>query len=272
MSKTGVPIAEATAKDFIMVRAALVQRLGGANEALVWTRIDWRTGSKDAHQVGDGRHWWAATYPELADETGLTAEQVRRAVERLLEGGYLLAEQHHGFSRTRSYSTVIAHLANLPDGENASSKRRTRQMDLANSPNAPLYRDVREETKTTSDVAGDTDYAPDVYRLSNLLGEAVAANGHKVGEIGKRWWSACDRLLRIDEYTVEQVEWMIRWATSNEFWSANIRSMSTLREKFSTLKAQAMRDAQKTQAQSPTARANSVVEMGRRLASSGVAS
>ncbi|MCT1363932.1 winged helix-turn-helix domain-containing protein [Microbacterium sp. p3-SID131] len=166
MSVQGVPVAEATAKDFMMVRAALVKRLGGANEALVWTRIDWRTGSKDAHQVGDGRHWWAATYPELAEETGLSAEQVRRAVERLIEGGFILAEQHHGFSRTRSYTTVvISHLANLPDGQDASSIWRDDQMHLADSPNAPLYTDVtQEETSLSSDESADGILIPEGWR------------------------------------------------------------------------------------------------------------
>jgi len=55
-----------------------------------------------------------------------------------------------------------------------------------------------------------------------------------------QWWQACDRLLRLDNYTAAQVEWMIRWATADEFWSANIRSMPKLREKFSTLKARAV--------------------------------
>lgn len=149
---SGVPVAEATAKDFMQVRAALVRRLGGANEALVWTRIDWRADSaRVAHQTEDGTHWWAATYPEIADETGLTAEQVRRAVEKLIEGGFLRAEQQHGFSRKRSYAPIYAHVADSPDGESAGSKRRDGQIDLADSPDVPLI-----ETSET----GDTPVVP----------------------------------------------------------------------------------------------------------------
>lgn len=143
----GVPIAEATAKDFMQVRAALVRRLGGANEALVWTRIDWRADSaRVAHQTEDGTHWWAATYPEIADETGLTAEQVRRAIEKLVDGGYLRAEQQHGFSRKRSYAPIYAQVADSPDGQDARSKRRDGQIDAADSPDVPLIetRDVED--------------------------------------------------------------------------------------------------------------------------------
>lgn len=144
---TGVPYGEATAKDFMMVRAALVRRLGGANEALVWTRIDFRAGSaKEAHQTEDGRHWWAATYPEIAEETGLSVDQARRAIESLVKGGYIDADHHHGFARTRSYAPIYSHLANLPNGESARSIRQPRQMDLATSPDAPLIETEDIET------------------------------------------------------------------------------------------------------------------------------
>jgi len=244
MSNAGVPIAEATAKDFMQVRAALVRRVGGANEALVWTRIDWRLESRDAHQVGDGRHWWAATYPELAEETGLTPEQVRRAVERLIQGGYLLAEQHHGFSRTRSYSTVTTHLADSPDGEIASSKRRGRQMDLADSPDAPLYRDVREEKKT-SEVA-DATLRTDIDALLDLLDEQIELNGGRKPARTKKNRDAARLLLTRDGKTVEQVAAAIRWAQADEFWRSNILSMSKLREKYDTLRLQAARGSRLT--------------------------
>lgn len=122
----------------------------------------------------------------------------------------------------------------------------------------------------TSDVASDSDDA-EIVRLCDLLADAVRANGHRVENVGKRWRQSCERLIRLDGYSVEQIEWMIRWATADEFWAANIRSMPTLREKFSTLVLQAKRQAGKRQAQSPNERASSVVEMGRRLQEAGVA-
>lgn len=131
---------------------------------------------------------------------------------------------------------------------------------------------VEEETSGVASVDLPMRYQPEIYRLCDLLAAHVRENGHKVGTVGAKWWSACDRLMRLDGYTAQQVEWMIRWATAHEFWSANIRSMSTLREKFSTLKAQAMRDAQRTQRTSAEARARSVLDMGRELALEGAAS
>lgn len=271
MMAGGVPRDEATAKDFMQVRAALVRRLGGANEALVWTRIDWRADSaRVAHQTQDGTHWWAATYPEIADETGLSADQVRRAVDRLVEGGFLRAEQQHGFARKRSYAPIYSHVANLPAGEDARSKRQDRQIELADMPDGSSLIETEDKNETTSSVASDSDgdYRSEVYHLCNVLAEAVKANGHRVGEVGVRWWSACDRLLRIDGYTVEQIDWMIRWSTSNEFWAANIRSMPTLRDKFSTMVLQAKRDGKNA----PMQRARDVLDLGRQMAAERAAS
>ncbi|MEV8023691.1 helix-turn-helix domain-containing protein [Microbacterium sp. NPDC080220] len=121
--------------------------------------------------------------------------------------------------------------------------------------------DVRDVS--TSDVASDAaaPYSSEVIDLCEKLAAAVRANGHKVGTVGQLWWAACDRLIRLDGYSVEQVEWMIRWATTDEFWAANIRSMPKLREKFSTLVAQAKRKA----GQAPVDRARATLDLGARL-------
>lgn len=92
---------------------------------------------------------------------------------------------------------------------------------------------------SSSDAFGADDvFSDEVKDLCELLAGLVRANGHKVGVVGKTWWQACERLMRLDEYTVEQIAVIIRWATADEFWSANIRSMPTLRDKFSVLRAQ----------------------------------
>lgn len=110
----------------------------------------------------------------------------------------------------------------------------------------------KKELTSDADASDNPRFSEDVTRLSDLLAELVTANGHKAGKVGQQWHQACDRLMRLDGYTPEQVEWIIRWATANEFWSANIRSMGTLREKFSTLKAQALGERAAPKTKQPT--------------------
>ena len=106
----------------------------------------------------------------------------------------------------------------------------------------PIEREKEREKELPTSGADAPDgetYSEDVTRLCDTLAQLVQDNGHKA-KAGKAWHQACDRLIRIDGYTPEQIEWIARWATADEFWSANIRSMPTLRDKFSTLKARAL--------------------------------
>ncbi|WP_440708797.1 hypothetical protein [Herbiconiux sp. YIM B11900] len=89
----------------------------------------------------------------------------------------------------------------------------------------------------------DSGFSADVHRLCDLLADLIRLNGNKVGTVGKVWWTACDRLVRIDGYTPQQVEWVMRWSQANEFWQGNVLSMPKLREKFDQLKTRAMAEA-----------------------------
>lgn len=119
---------------------------------------------------------------------------------------------------------------------------------------------------TTSDAEASDPaaiYTDGVKDLCNLLAEKVRENGHTVGTVGKTWWQACERLIRIDGYTVEQIEWMIRWSTADEFWAANIQSMSTLRKKFSQMKLQATRNRKPSSSRpTPTDRIAAILAIG----------
>jgi hypothetical protein len=86
-----------TANDFIGVRAALVAELGNdAASALVLTRIFYRADERWREAIErEGEWWWRVTYDGIADETGLTKQQVRRACTKLIESGHVAAEKHH---------------------------------------------------------------------------------------------------------------------------------------------------------------------------------
>lgn len=208
----------------------------------------------------------------IAEESGLSERTVRTMLKSLEEIGVVERRVRRGVegkstSRTDAYTlhpngrdegpaTVAGRSKGPANGGQGSGNQ---------AQVAPLIEVDREEVDrdTSNGFAVLPTTSNDVVRLCDLLAEAVRANGHKVGVVGQTWHAACDRLIRLDGYTPHQVEWIIRWATSDEFWAANIRSMPTLREKFSTLVAQAKRKASRSQA--PAERAASVIELGRRL-------
>lgn len=106
-----------------------------------------------------------------------------------------------------------------------------------------------EEVPSSSAIASDRDNdsaakpddnpRPEVVELCDYLAELVRANGHDVRTVGKLWHRSCRLLIDKDGRTPDQVRAAIEWATADPFWSTNIRSMQSLREKYTTLQAQA---------------------------------
>jgi len=80
-------------------------------------------------------------------------------------------------------------------------------------------------------------------RLATLLFSLIKQNNptHKQPDIDN-WADEVRKMREIDKRTEEQIEFLIRWCQSNDFWQANILSTKKLREKFDQLVAQAKRD------------------------------
>jgi hypothetical protein len=77
--------------------------------------------------------------------------------------------------------------------------------------------------------------------LCNLLADLMVSNGVKRPTISGKWIGDIDKLIRIDEKTVEQVEAAIRWSQADSFWSSNIHSPAALRKQYEKMRLQAQR-------------------------------
>ncbi len=78
--------------------------------------------------------------------------------------------------------------------------------------------------------------------LCNLLADLMVSNGVKRPTISGKWVGDIDKLIRIDEKTVEQVEAAIRWSQGDSFWSSNIHSPAALRKQYEKMRLQAQRN------------------------------
>lgn len=81
----------------------------------------------------------------------------------------------------------------------------------------------------------------EVMHLCQLLSDRMVQNGCKKPTITKAWTSEMDRLLRLDGRTYEEVEWMIEWCQSDNFWRANVLSPKKLRSNFDNMRLQSKR-------------------------------
>lgn len=114
--------------DFIMVRPRLVKKFGGDVPAvLMIARIQFRCQVQPVAE--DGLRWWKAKYSDLSEETGLSPDQAKRVIEKLVEKKIVLAkiDNESAWDRTKSYRVDVrsVHLAIPPDasGESARSNR-----------------------------------------------------------------------------------------------------------------------------------------------------
>lgn len=85
-------IAEAKTAHFIQVTPRVVRDVKGAANALVYIRLVWRcTDVHVGHSIadGEGRVWWIADAGRMSEETGLTVEQVRYALSKLMADGWV---------------------------------------------------------------------------------------------------------------------------------------------------------------------------------------
>ena len=258
----GVPANEITASDFMMVRAALVKRLGSANNALVWTRIHWRCSTDSAHTVtDDDGTWWPVNRDELGDETGLSGDQVKRSLGQLLDKGYLVEREHRqggNYDRTRSYMPVVRNHP-IDRAESPSESGGIAQSDRAKSPSVPISKDLDTKTENVGGAASAPILAVvDSWQvLCHALADRIEANGSKRPTVTKKWLDAARLMVERDGRSIAQVSNMINWSQDSSFWRANILSMPTLREKYDQMRLQAMRDAE--------AATSSVVDAGRML-------
>jgi hypothetical protein len=92
----------------------------------------------------------------------------------------------------------------------------------------------------SSAVADATD-RPEITELLDLLDSEIRANGGKAPARTKRNIDATRLLLDKDGRSVDQIAKAIRWCQADEFWRANILSMSKLREKYDQLRLAATR-------------------------------
>lgn len=87
------------------------------------------------------------------------------------------------------------------------------------------------------------EYAPEVHALCERLADHIQRNDpdHKRPTYGERWLNACRLMIEKDERSAEKIAKAIDWCQNDGFWSTNILSMPTLREKYRTLQGQAQR-------------------------------
>lgn len=130
--------------DFAMVRPALVRKFNGdVAAAYMLARLRYRCQAQ--HPDSDGTHWWRTRIEDLADELGMSNDQTKRLMKKLIGAGMVAwrEDRVRGVSdRVRSYK-IIVDGADSPRQSGAISH----PLDGADSPRLLCKTSVEEEQK-----------------------------------------------------------------------------------------------------------------------------
>lgn len=86
---------------------------------------------------------------------------------------------------------------------------------------------------------------PDVARLCDHLADRIADDGSNRPTITKGWLDAARLMLDKDGRSEEEAHAAIDWCQDSDFWSPNVLSMPTLRQKYDQLRKQAIADRER---------------------------
>lgn len=157
----GAPRSAYADQHMVIIRRDAVLGLGDWTAAGLFQRIAWR-----CEQTGE----WRATYQEIADEVWLSRDQIKRALARLRESGWITVTQDHPNSRTLTYTInwdetpSQAERAKSPDQRaNLPDERASAPAQRAKSPYrkgeialSSIYRDSRDRDTRARDQRSDS--------------------------------------------------------------------------------------------------------------------
>lgn len=164
-------------------------------------------GALDDLEHADGRFTARISGWEQDNERGRAAFRKARQRER---------EQGEVTDRDTSRPVTPSH------GESVKGQERTGQEETADAVSSP---------------PGDGTFDAEVIRLCLLQSELARSRTNQAPSSRRlrptrRWHAEMDRLLRLDGWTPEQVEYVIRWVDRHSFWAPNVLSAESLRRHF----------------------------------------
>lgn len=202
----------------------------------------------------------------MGARTGLDKEQVTLGLQQLVEIGWILEykgyvmflKNHVSPKKGRFTDDAIAReLQEIPKDVIAYFEENIQVPYLCRTGTSPVHNNIynniyntnisnknsKEETKSQLELYKTQQQ----YKSAQLLSQLIEKNLQDVGKqpksytdaIIRNWSHDIEKLHRIDGYSWEAIDGIIKWCQQNEFWKVNIQSGSALRKQFPRLILQA---------------------------------
>jgi hypothetical protein len=170
-----------------------------------------------------------------------STKPVDRALKELVTLGAITIEHRHteqGDLQSNLYTVLSAPLGGdekLPTSPLFGPHGGSRKEATVGTETSQIRKAILKESQ-------DKEIPKQYLYLCNLLADLMVDNGVKRPMVSGKWISDIDKLIRIDEKSVEQVEAAIRWSQADSFWSSNIHSPAALRKQYEKMRLQAQRN------------------------------
>jgi hypothetical protein len=126
-----------------------------------------------------------------------------------------------------------------------------KQNGSKNEPETETETEVKEKNSRTSAKPDNAPLRHDVERVCRHLAAVIEKGGGKKQTISRKWRTDIRLLIDKDGITPDQAIAAIDWAHASSFWQAHILSPFKLRDKYETLRRQAIAEQQKRAPQGP---------------------
>jgi hypothetical protein len=178
----------------------------------------------------------------LSREFECTVEEVKNYInDCIYEFGLFVSNETHFWSDSLIQRMEIAEAKRNANRQNGIKggrppSKRTELTQDKEKQSEMVEDKPKKEKPLKKENATVAQYGDDVVHLSNLLAVEMLKNNPqaKVPD-NKDKWNNDIKLLLTDGYEAKQIEQMIVWCQSDDFWKSNILSARKLRDKAGTL-------------------------------------
>jgi polyhydroxyalkanoate synthesis regulator phasin len=200
-------------------------KYGWEGEGRFWA-LNNRIGLSDNCRIDLNKKYNQAS---LADDLGLNLDQLNEFIDYLHDECNLIIKEN-GFVTTEIVNQNLEKVMNKRKRNQTDYEKKIKE-DLRNIKNTETKIQTSEKTQSKVKESKLKEFPQQVKRLVDIyFGYLDDEQKKRFEKYRDKYHNTCDKLIRLDGYTEEEIEKAIRRGKNSEFWDNNFLSFDKLRK------------------------------------------